>query len=191
MEIKEEIWEVPELFPFDEFASIGYDKEISFLFKFKSEKLLSDSLMLKCDISWLICKEGCYSGYKQMECNLTKARSEIELNKFHDIYNKIIDKSSIPLKQYAVDTKIEGKIILLKIESQEIDFQNVKSAILLSDEIGKIETAGQISNLGNDSLSLIVAVDEDRINLPKNIIGILILIMKNGTSIGYEIEFKI
>jgi thiol:disulfide interchange protein DsbD len=183
-----EEWEIPKVFPYDDYASIGYKNSTKFKFTFHSAHDLNPNQSIRCFVSWLICKEGCYTGFDTLEIQL-KSENLVESSmSFFDANEGHFPSTNQKIE--SIGTIINDKLTINIDNTQGIDNKH-NSVIYLTENAGFLSTTQQKFVIEDNKIKLDILLDELREADPKELDGLLIITDDNQNQLAYKLSLKI
>ncbi|MGA2296997.1 MAG: protein-disulfide reductase DsbD domain-containing protein [FCB group bacterium] len=186
------LWQIPEKIRESEFASFGYTKNHIVVFKIKKKTdITTDNFDINVKISWLVCKEICIPGSKQITINYNKIR-KISKKEFASF------KSILPLDlppYIKIKSIRNGEKIDLFIENNPMLNNKINDMTFYPYDEGYLNN-GEKQEMTKDGKKIILHLTLDNLrNIePKNIRGILVSsspIIKDMPNKSIEINSEI
>lgn len=169
VEVSEIIWpQIPEKIPFDDLANYGFSNKQYLILKINPDNGEKD-INLKAKISWLVCKEKCLAQDTSISFSI-KYNQQIKKTESNNLIQSLL--SNVPkLKSFKNQKAIQEdeKVILSfdEIISPEVQFFPFEGGVF-------VHGAEQKIILEKNSMKIILPLDEFRIEIPENLVGILV-----------------
>ena len=174
IDLEEMKWPVPEKIFFKDMASYGYKNEAAFFFIFSVSSSLSENqkLQVKLNANWLECKEKCIPGRTEKNISLSVSSSQAEINE--QFIRNSDDEYPTGKHRFDISAKKEDDNIIIYINNSQDQFEIPPDIIFMPYDNGIYNDGAKQRSIKSDSgFSLIIPLDDLRIEEPKVIEGIL------------------
>lgn len=194
-ELIETKWQTPHSFPYDEFVNYGYSKLHYVLFTFKSPKIINEKeINIKIKADWLVCKDVCLPGSKELAINLKVSSSKIQRNKTQQ---SLFDSISSLMPVSADNSELRAQIDNdeLKTELQMTDLmQDVFAVDVFPIEEGFFNYKEIQTVIDPNTIEIKIKLDKMRSADPKSFKALLVYKYKDkdkkNKSIMIDIPIK-
>lgn len=181
IEIGDLHWPYPKRMPFAGMANFGYENEVVLLAKVKiAEDIDPDDYDIKAKIEWLVCKEKCYPGKKEVEFSINVVDGNQKLNIPEQ---KIIETAFVDLPTTQSDwlfrSEIHADRIFLDMKKPDWFDGSIKDIKFFPDETGLYKHGADLKvDEADFGYRVYLELDNFREGDPEQIVGVAVI--KNG-----------
>jgi len=193
VEISDIKWPVPEKIKFSGMANYGYEDQVLLMMKIKVPKdFEKNKIVLKADANWLVCKEKCLPGNKEVSLELPVRNSPSLPTEYKTMFEDYSKMLPLENEYFTAEAKFKGGDIVLELlEEKHIDYSEMtffpyEAEIISNGKDQKIEK--------NDGRTkLIMPLDQYRVKEPEQLKGILVFDKKvkdNSNAVKINVPIK-
>lgn len=167
-------WPTPDKIFFKDMASYGYKNEAAFYFNFTTDTSIQKekTLLLELEANWLECKEKCIPGSSKKKISLPVEDAQPEMN--NQFLQSSEDKYPTEDHGFRISAIKKNDKISINISYSQEHLVIAENIIFMPYDNGIFNDGSkQRSSKSENGFSLIVPLDDLRIEEPKKIEGLL------------------
>lgn len=170
------LWPIPEVIKSPQLVNYGYKNNVLLLCKISPPATLTNTQVnLLAKVSWLVCKEACLPGEKEVKLTLTVKDQTPSFSEWKDIFDDIRKQLSQNIKDWHIEAKVDQNKIFLYLKKPDWFTKKLRTILFLPYDSNLIDhTAVQRISLDRGIYKLELKRSSYSNKTPQQIEGILI-----------------